>query len=152
MRCGIENCTRPAYARGWCEMHYARWRRHGKPDAVKFQYLRGRVEDRFWAKVAKGPGCWEWQGKRHYKGYGHFTVRGQGRRRTLKAHRVSWELANGPIPEGLHVLHSCDNPPCVNPDHLFLGTDMDNVHDRDAKGRRNVAGSRSWKAQLVEEQ
>ena len=75
--------------------------------------------------------CIEWTGSRNPKGYGQKKVGGK----TIFAHRWAWEQANGPIPDGLHVLHTCDNPPCVNVDHLFLGTNADNVKDRDAKGR-----------------
>ncbi len=81
-------------------------------------------------------GCWEWTGVRRY-GYGKFheTVeRGRPRRQVL-AHRRSWELHNGPIPGGMHVLHRCDNPPCINPAHLFLGTPADNMRDKMFKGR-----------------
>lgn len=95
--------------------------------------------ERFWPKVNKnGPTmphmttpCWVWTGA-YLRGYGEFKLAG---RRHL-AHRVAWEMANGPIPDGLWVLHKCDNPPCVREDHLFLGTVMDNVADMDAKGRR----------------
>jgi hypothetical protein len=73
--------------------------------------------------------CWEWKGGRHSKGYGQFG------NPTDKAHRVAWEFYRGPIPDGIHVLHACDNPPCVNPNHLFLGTNLDNVKDKMAKGR-----------------
>lgn len=88
-------------------------------------------EMRFYNKVAIGDGCWEWQAHRTPKGYGTFRLDG----RSIGAHRASWHLANGAIPDGLHVLHRCDNPACVRPGHLFLGTNQDNVDDRDSKGR-----------------
>ena len=86
---------------------------------------------RFWDRVDKSGDCWPWIGSRQVNGYGH--VRSQNR--SLYAHRVAWTLANGPIPPGLWVLHRCDNPPCVNPSHLFLGTARDNTLDSIAKGR-----------------
>jgi len=103
--------------------------------------------DRFWAKVQKTDGCWIWQGDRFAYGYGRIKVRP----RTLLAHRVSWEIAHGPIPPGLFVCHHCDNPPCVNPAHLFLGTCDDNIRDRDRKGRGGwSAGSAHYLAKLSE--
>ena len=83
---------------------------------------------RFWAKVVKGASCWDWTGTRQPAGYGIIGKVG--------AHRISWELHNGLIPSGLWVLHRCDNPGCVNPAHLFLGTNGDNVRDAIAKGRK----------------
>jgi hypothetical protein len=91
------------------------------------------VADRFWEKVEKGDGCWTWVGTRTGRGYG--TFRANDPRRQEPAHRLSWEFVNGPIPDGLSVLHHCDNPPCVRPDHLFLGTRGDNNRDAAAKGR-----------------
>jgi hypothetical protein len=93
------------------------------------------LEDRFWPKVNKrGPDeCWEWNGCTKPFGYGFISRRPSGN--SELAHRVSWELANGPIPDGLYVLHRCDNPPCVNPNHLFLGDYGDNARDRAAKKR-----------------
>lgn len=99
---------------------------------------------RFMAKVAvQENGCWMWQGAKDRKGYGVFSVGGRQydadgkRQNSMKAaHRVSYELFNGGIPDGLFVLHKCDTPGCVNPEHLFLGTNLDNVRDMDAKGRR----------------
>lgn len=106
------------------------------------------VADRFWAKVDKrGPDeCWEWQGFRDKDGYGNAHSNG----RPWGAHRVAYELLVGPIPDGLWVLHSCDNPPCCNIAHLFLGTHMDNVRDRDAKHRnRPPKGERHGCAKLT---
>ena len=89
-------------------------------------------EARFWAKVKKINGeCWEWQAAKSIKGYGRFKVNG----RLLLPHRCSYELHYGEIPEGLWVLHHCDNPSCVNPEHLFLGTRSDNMIDCFRKGR-----------------
>lgn len=96
-------------------------------------------EARFWAKVDKrGPDeCWEWKAHRQkLLGYGQFGMdRGGPRWDTVLAHRIAWELSNGPIPEDLIVCHSCDNPPCCNPGHLFLGTYRDNIQDAMSKGR-----------------
>lgn len=86
---------------------------------------------RFWLKVKKGStpnSCWEWTGCRGHFGYGRLF-------RDSYAHRVSWEIHFGKIPKGLCVLHKCDNPPCVNPKHLWLGTMTDNIQDRDKKRR-----------------
>lgn len=82
-------------------------------------------------------GCLEWAGARNGNGYGSVgSVRDEhGRSIVYLAHRVAWTIANGPIPEGMSVCHTCDNPPCVNPDHLFIGTNQDNVDDMVSKGR-----------------
>ena len=91
------------------------------------------VEERFWAKVDKDGDCWTWMARRQPRGgYGQFQLDG----RTRSAHRVAWTLTNGPIPDGLCVLHRCDNPPCVNPEHLWLGTKAENNQDMTEKGRR----------------
>lgn len=88
----------------------------------------------FW-RQAGPPGCWEWQGAKDRDGYG------QTRRRMtrVKAHRRAWEIVNGPVPDGLYVLHRCDNAACVRPDHLYLGTALDNGIDRRARTRTRRA-------------
>lgn len=95
------------------------------------------LKDRFWSKVVKTDTCWIWigAGSTSKKGYGQIRLPGAKGRQT-SAHRVSWILHRGEIPIGLDVLHKCDNPPCVNPDHLFLGTNQDNVNDKVSKGRQ----------------
>lgn len=90
------------------------------------------IEARFWAKVDKSEECWIWTGSRQYSGYGRF---GGSAGHPVGAHRFAYELTYGPIPDGLFVCHRCDNPPCVRPDHLFLGTVTDNNRDTDSKGR-----------------
>lgn len=101
---------------------------------------------RFWSKVDKSGDCWEWAAGRGSFGYGRFRALGK----TDYAHRVSYGLEYGEIPDGMCVLHKCDNPPCVNPAHIFLGTKADNMADRDAKGR-NVKGGNHGQSKLTEE-
>lgn len=104
---------------------------------------------RFWSKVNIGDPneCWEWQAGKQHSGYGNFSLRGQG----VRAHRVSWALANGPIPKGRLILHRCDNPPCVNPNHLFDGSQADNMHDMSNKGR-SPCGEKSAVTDFTEEE
>ena len=94
--------------------------------------------ERFWAKVDRSGECWLWTGPQVGRGYGKTSFNGK----TQRAHRVSWELTYGPIPAGVFVCHKCDNPLCVRPEHLFLGTPLDNVRDMCAK-KRQVSGSKT---------
>jgi hypothetical protein len=94
---------------------------------------------RLWAKVVRtNNGCLEYAGAHNAFGYGIIRARRDDGMHTMVAtHRAAWTVTHGPIPEGMHVLHRCDNPPCCNPDHLFLGTDADNMSDKCAKGRQS---------------
>lgn len=110
---------------------------------------------RFWSRVQKSEGCWEWQGHILPSGYGAVMAPCADKRHPMRAHRLAYELAVGPIPEGLHVLHHCDNPRCVNPEHLWLGTHADNMGDRGRKGRARLQARRGEAvpmAKLTDEQ
>jgi hypothetical protein len=105
-------------------------------------------EERFWSYVEKKQGCWEWTGYKNEKGYGVINLRGE----RMLAHRFAFQL-DGPIDDGLSVLHRCDNPACVRLKHLFLGTRIDNNADMDAKGRARRSaplGERNASAKLTE--
>lgn len=143
MPCSFPDCGRLVHCRGWCSSHHGQWLAGRALTPVQPKLT---LAERFWKYVAKSDGCWEWIGHRQGAGYGRI---GLGDKVKLGAHRVSWELHNGPIPDGLWVLHRCDNPPCVRPDHLFLGTNADNVADMIAKGRVRHAGECNGRARLT---
>lgn len=109
--------------------------------------------DRFWAKVQKTDSCWLWTAAKNPKGYGVFCV-DKKTNDNEQAHRVSYRLHYGEIPDNLRVLHHCDNPTCVRPDHLFLGTDGDNMRDKVAKDRQHkgeqTPNSKLTNAQVIE--
>lgn len=102
------------------------------------------LEERFWAKVDKTEGCWNWTGAHGEQGHGQIFT--HGRSGTTPAHRVSYEMHVGPIPEGLVVDHMCHNPPCVNPAHLRLATVKQNIENRQGAQRNSKTGVRgvSW--------
>lgn len=135
--CGVANCYKPFYGKGLCKMHYQRQTKYGRLDRL----AEIPTEDRFWAKVNKTEDCWLWTGAVRGKGYGAFQVgsKSDGSARSDGAHRYSWILHNArDIPANMEICHHCDNPPCVNPEHLFLGTTTDNAKDMSSKNR--------WKA------
>lgn len=97
-----------------------------------------RLLDRLWGRVRKSEGCWEWTASTGDGGYGRISI-GDVRHQVT---RVVWEVTFGPIPAGMLVCHSCDNPPCVRPDHLFLGTQRENMKDAGRKGRLSLGHPR----------
>lgn len=116
--------------------------------------IRGPLFQRLYSRIKHNPdnGCWEYAGYRNRLGYGRLC-RGAPSFAPVLAHRAAWELARGPIPEGMCVLHRCDNPACCHVGHLFLGTRLDNNRDRDRKGRNNpLHGEEHYCAKLTEAQ
>ena len=100
--------------------------------------MKKSIAERFWSKVDFSGECWEWKAFRNHDGYGLFFVnRNVSMSGMIVASRFAWELFNGPIPDGLCALHNCDNPPCVNPSHLFLGTREKNNEDMVLKDRQS---------------
>ena len=129
IQCGkkpIENCS------------HCLWIKKQKISTSKSRPHYNSLEERFWSKVKRGENCWEWIGYKNKTGYGRFAIKGYAQ----QAHRISWIIKNGKIPKGLCVLHKCDNPPCVNPNHLFIGTYKDNTQDALLKGRVKTPDSK----------
>lgn len=130
-------------ARGLCNAHWLRLRRRGTLDPVKPR----PIGERLWGKVVKTDACWIWSGAKNNKGYGQIQLGGRGVGIAL-THRVVFELENGPVPVGMCVMHTCDQPACVRPDHLVLGTVAENNADMRRKNR-GIAGERHPKHRLT---
>lgn len=150
--CTVKGCREPHLARGYCVNHYYAWRKHGDPTKVVLKQHHGKtLKERCEIYTKKGPGCWEWTGYKDPNGYGRLNVKNI----PVLAHRVSYEQNVGSIPEGKVLCHTCDNPGCVNPAHLFIGEQADNVADMQQKGRsrkRGLRGSQHNMAVLTEPQ
>lgn len=152
-KCSVHGCRNPARVRGWCNKHACRWRRHGNPTAGMDR--DAPLDVRFWSRVNKdGPTqphmdtpCWVWTGNMSRGSVTYGMVRDGGRR--MMAHRVSWAMVNGSVPDGLFVMHKCDHGPCVRPDHLDIGTNLDNIADKVRKGRQS-RGHFSYRSKLTE--
>lgn len=129
--CIADGCEGTILARGMCRKHYERFRKYGTTTLEN-----PSAEVRLAARICvTDSGCMEWTGTVNAKGYGHIRSGGKN----VAVHRLAWVIANGPIPDGLFVCHKCDNPPCCNVEHLFVGTAAQNNADRDAKGRTRFA-------------
>jgi hypothetical protein len=144
-KCAIRECGNEAKKLSLCWKHRKQLQRAGiriyREQLTPIQ----RLEYYGWTVTASG--CWEFNGRGDKKGYGRVKVgHAYG---TTAAHRLSYEAFHGPIPEGMHICHACDNPPCINPDHLWAGTHLENMQDMVAKGRHrggqtSSAKSSSW--------
>jgi hypothetical protein len=126
-------CDSPIRARGLCIMHWKRWRRYGDASITPKQVNFDKSVNIFLSHIDKTGDCWVWTGCLNAYGYGVTRINGK----LYTAHRFSWFMTHGPIPDGLCILHKCDNPPCVNPSHLFIGTKADNMWDKSFKGRHH---------------
>lgn len=150
--CKVDGCGHKSRTLGLCNKHALRFKRYGHTGHTPRSVAP--LAERFSRNVSKrDDGCWLWLGNKRPNGYGQIQEGGKGSR-TRSAHRVAYELANGPIPPGRVVMHSCDNRACVNPAHLSVGAPIDNTKDMIAKGRkRTVAplGIENGKAVLTDE-
>lgn len=134
-------CTAMSIGRKLCRRHYIQMRN----DKRLHEFPLLGPHDVFHSRYTKEPnGCWVWTTNTNRYGYGIFLLPGEKR---VRAHRFSYELEHGPIPEGKIIMHTCDNPPCVNPDHLRLGTKAENNKDTGVK-RRHHYGLDHWNGRL----
>ncbi len=144
-KCSVNGCDGEFHAKGFCSKHYTRDKRYSSPLLTASPYAGMSGKERLNARSAAVGDCQEWQ--RPLNGGGYGSVRFEGK--AWMAHRLSYTLNFGPIPYGLQVLHRCDNPKCIKPSHLFLGSQRENMADMDEKGRRyNSRGEASGAAKL----
>lgn len=141
--CSVNHCQSVVHAKGFCKPHYKCFARIGKPVADR-QTIHGSIQKKFAMKSTgrNENGCWIWSGGKDKDGYGSL----RDGLKMKRAHRVSWEIHHGEIPDGACVLHECNNPSCVNPSHLKLGDQVENMADRKRNG--NPWHSESHKRQM----
>lgn len=139
--CTIEGCEKKHDAKGYCRLHYQRLKKHGTTADP-----RPTKHDRFWSKVQRGDGCWEWMAGKNVNGYGRIQMGTMLEQNVQLAHRVAYEYVKGPIPEGQELDHICINPGCVNPDHLRPATRKENSENRGGAYSTSTSGVRgvSW--------
>lgn len=142
--CTVEECPRPRVGRGYCKKHYTRFMKHGDPLTTRPPVDPLEYGMRYFGEEDPN-GCIEWTGSKFGTGYGKFMVDGK----RYSAHRWSYERFIGPIPEGMVVRHKCDNRPCVNPEHLLVGTQRQNCEDT-VERERTARGERSGMSKLTE--
>lgn len=145
-RCGVPFWVKPYEDEGGTRKHVKIYCGRVCMQAVR-PFTPEKAEAAFWAKVEKTDRCWLWKGAKRWDGYGRLNVR----KKAFTAHRYSYELVHGPVPEGFGVLHSCDTPACVNPAHLSVGTHTENMRDAVAKGRK-ARGESTGRNKLTEAQ
>lgn len=145
MNCKIAGCVKVAKRRGWCHMHYSRWRSTGDSLKTKKGAWDESASERLLRRSTPAvSGCIVWTGACDKDGYGKFTKKGWPDR----AHQAAFVASNGEIPDGQIVRHTCDNPPCINPDHLVAGSFADNAADRVQRERFNRESKRYNRVRL----